>query len=150
MTNEGPFDYYQFVVSSELLKLLEWLIDYEHEGLKKLIKRAVEQGLIKPNMPKQQAHEPEEIQQNIVEFFTLLDILLQETIQEQSTQELLERSLIPAINCFDKTMYDSTTMATSIAKAAAVVDKSKGETPKEVLCKELLKRWKPHKKIQAH
>lgn len=144
INEEGPFDRYQFVLSAELLKLLEWLIDYEQENLKKLIKRAVQQGFTKQGLHYHKANDPEQLQQSIIEFFTLIDILLHETVHEDEVQEALERGLVPSINNLDTNMYDSSTVATSIAKAAAA-GQQKGKNPKEVLCRELLKRWKPHK-----
>lgn len=154
MINDDSFeqmlaDRYQFVISYELLMLLDWLIEHEHESLKALIKRAVDQGFPQRGVRKMHAN-PEELQQNIVEFFDLLDSLLCQTINEDEAENALQRSLVPAINNIDSTMYDSGAFMTSVAKATAAAERSKGMSAKEVLCKELLKRWKPHKKANMN
>ncbi len=147
MINDESFDHYQFVLSYELLKLLEWLIDHEQESLKQLVKHAVDQGFLSHG--KNRENDPDELQQNIIDFFGLLDSLIHETVNEDEVEDALRRSLIPAINSIDATMYDSTAYSTSVAKATAIAGR-KGRNPKEVLCKELLKRWKPHKKSNMH
>jgi hypothetical protein len=145
MINDESFDRYQFVISFELLKLLEWLIDHEQESLKQLIKRAVDHGFPGLGMHQMEG-DPEELQQNVIDFFALIDALLHETVNEEEAENVLQRSLIPAINSIDATMYDSGAYSTSVAKATAAASRPKGGSPKEILCKELLKRWKPHKK----
>jgi hypothetical protein len=147
MINEGPFDRYQLVISYELLKLLEWLIDHEQDNLRKLIKRAVHKELfIRPSkiQPKE-----EELQQNIVAFFAIVDAILHETISEDLVKNNQHRTLIPAINNVDSTLHNPSSISTSIAKATAAAEK-KGQDPKEILCKELLKRWKPAKNASFH
>jgi hypothetical protein len=152
MINDESFergDRYQFVISYELLMLLEWLIDHEHESLRALIKRAVDQGFPGHGVRHMRGN-PEDLQQNIVEFFDLLDSMLGQVVSEDEAENALQRSLVPAINNIDSTMYDSGAFMTSVAKATAAAGRAKGVSAKEVLCKELLKRWKPHKKANMN
>ena len=149
MINEGPFDRYQFVISSELLQLLEWLIDHEQENLKKLIKRAVQQDFITYKNGHVQ-NRSDDLQQSIIDFFILVDMLLHDALHEDEAQDALQRALIPALNHLDKNMYDSQSVETSIAKARAAATDPRGKDPKEILFKELLRRWKPSKKLAVN
>lgn len=143
MAHNNPFDDGQFVISYELLSLLQWLIENEQETLKKMVLRAT----LHNNGPIQHG---EDVQQTIIDFFALLDALVAETSQEQEVQKVLQRVMIPAIDHIDTSMCDSNAVALSVAKAQLALENKTGENPKEVLCKELLKRWKPHKKPYAH
>jgi len=149
----SSFNGEQFVVSYELLKLLEWLIEHEQETLKKLLDNAMQRGL---RLELAQAEDPEQekniaaLQGNIIDFFTLLETLTHETLHEHEIKNNIQRIMIPAIYHIDTTACDSTSVALSIAKATAAVENRTGENPKDVLCKELLRRWKPTKKPYAH
>ena len=66
-----------FVVSHELIVLLQWLIEHEQESLKKIIARALPHGLEAALQATQSSqHQPlnqDELQQNVVDFFSLLE-----------------------------------------------------------------------------
>lgn len=158
MTNQqGPFDGYHFVISHELLKLLEWLMDHEQESIRKLVKNIVQQDAfiqahIDPNA------QTEDLQQSIVDFFAMLDALIAESTHEDETETVILRSRLPALNNLDTKLYDAAAIATSIEKATEAVLKAeksnrpnkkqeKEVSPKDILCKELLKRWKPDKSL---
>lgn len=149
MINDESFDHYQFVISHELLKLLEWLIDHEQESLKELIKRAIDGGFPIQHI-RHVSGDSDELQQNVIDFFALIEALLHEAANEDEAEKVLRRSLIPAINNIDSRMYDLGAFTTSVAKATAAASRQKGASPKEVLCKELLKRWKPHKQSNVN
>jgi hypothetical protein len=146
------FDQEHFVVSYELLKLLQWLIENEQDTLKKLLHNALNHGL---RSELAQAHdmqqeEAEGLQASIVDFFSLLEALMQETLHESEAKNYIQRTMIPAIYHIDSNSCDTTSVALSIAKATAAVEKKTGEDPKDVLCKELLRRWKPSKERSAN
>lgn len=143
----------QFMISYELLRLIQWLIEHDQDGLKRLIEHAFENGLAQDITELHYFGETRgvnELQQNVVEFFAVLESLLTETIQEDTAQDALERSRIPAITQVDTHHCDSGIMAASIAKATAALDANGYENGKEIFCRELLKRWKPAKRPQAH
>lgn len=150
MTNDF-MDNQQFVVSYELLQLLEWLSQYEHEALKKMIHRAFQHGLGHEltiharKTARDKEHSGERMKQNVVDFFSLLEILMSEIMQEKETSHVLTKSMISAIDKVDTRMYDPASIERSVAKACSAPKKT-GENPHEVLYKELLKRWKPAKK----
>ena len=137
----------QFVVSRELLKLFQWLFDHEQETLKKLITKAMSNGLqaeLYQNSVQQESSE--ELQQTIIDFFALLETLVLESLHEREVANVINRSLIPAIDQVDTAACDNAILAMSVAKATATHGKHSAEDLKKILCKELLKRWKPTKK----
>ena len=148
-----PFDNdtHQFVVSFQLLQLLRWLFEHEHEALKKLVGRSLKNGLDEELFyPAARCESDEELQHNIVEFFSLLESLLYEQQHEDEAKKLKRRVQIPAISHIDTTACDDTLVEMSIEKAASMLETNPYEDPKEVLCRELLKRWKPGKKLSTH
>lgn len=140
----------QFILSYELLYLLQWLIEHEAEALKKIIVRAVRQGF--KDHPSTQGDSIElhvsdaHIQNSIAEFLGLLDLLLIEARNEQDIKKTLERNLIPALNQIDSTMCATETVETSLARASSKIEDHPDENLKDALLKELIKRWKPDKK----
>lgn len=136
----------QFVLSYELLQLMEWLVEKDEEGLKRLIKKAIAGGLdmrIKKEKNNQLASS--QAQDSIVSFLTLLEILLAESTQEQSVDHIMEKALIPAIDQVDTKVCDSPTLKSSIAIATSKSEKNP-QNAQNIFLKELLKRWKPSKK----
>ncbi|MBA3953924.1 hypothetical protein H0X48_01195 [Candidatus Dependentiae bacterium] len=150
--NSDSFDgnnAHPFVVSYDLLQLFKWIFEHEEESLKKLIHKCVRNGL-QENLQKKTTtvsdNDPD-LQQIVVDFLALTEILLAETVHEQQVATVVHRSMIPAINHIDATVCDKLTVAQSIAKAAATPGNHSAEDLKQILCKELLKRWKPTKRV---
>ena len=151
-----PLDNGQFIISYELLQLLEWLLHHEQDMLKQLVLAALEQGLQKKLLQaSRQTSEQiqkagEEMKQSAVDFFTLLESLMIEAVHERKAQDTVSRSLIPALDHMDLRLYDPHTMSQSVAKVHTAIHKKNGEKPEEVLYRELLKRWKPAKKANLN
>ncbi len=151
--DNGPFDHdmQQFVVSFQLLQLLRWLFEREQDALKKLVGRALKNGLDEMLLQSAQCEEnEEELQQSIIEFFSLLETVMYESLHEDEAKKLKERILIPAADHIDTAACDDMLVAVSVAKAASTVESNPYADPKEALCRELLKRWKPSKKLSMH
>ena len=139
----------QFVLSYELLCLLRWFVDHDADKLKKLITKAIESGLkdeLRTDDDGNQLQMQEDIQYSILEFFSLLESLVTEAINEQAVKKAVEKNLMPAIDQIDSTVCDDATVRFSIERAASKIDHNPKENPKELLFKELLKRWKPSNK----
>ncbi len=141
----------QFVLSYELLYLLQWLVDHEAESLKKIIARAVRQGFRDSIANK--SHDTIElqssdahIQNSIADFLSLLDILLIETTNEHGVKKSLERNMIPALNHIDSTICKNETVESSLIKASSKLEHHSNEKLQDALLKEILKQWKPDKK----
>ena len=73
----------------------------------------------------------------------MLDALIIETMNEQAVQRAMEKNLLPAIDQIDSNECDNATVRFSIEKATSKYEHNPKENPKELLFKELLKRWKP-------
>ena len=153
MNSNNPFDndksnQNQFVLSYELLYLLQWLVEYESETLKKMISRAVKVGFKDNNEMSHDVVElqvSDSIQQSIVDFLGLLDSLLIEVQHEHNIKKILQQNLVPALKQLDSTVCDSATVESSLEKTSSKIEHSP-EQAQEILFKEILKRWKPHKK----
>ena len=141
----------QFVLSYELLYLLQWLVDHEAEALKKIIARAVRQGfresIVKTHDTIELQTSDTQIQNSIADFLGLLDVLLLETTNELGVKKSVERNLIPALKHLDATVCTNEMVESSLVKASSKLDEdSSKETLQDALLKELLKQWKPDKK----
>jgi hypothetical protein len=139
----------KFVLSYELLNLLQWLVEHEAETLKKMIDRAVKNGFKAQTDSKNGLIElqiDENIQQSMVEFLGLMDVLLMDAHNDHSTKRILERNTIPALDHIDTTICAEEIVTSSVEKMKMALLNDASENPQEVLFKELLKRWKPAKK----
>ena len=139
----------QFVLSYELISLLTWLMEHDAHKLKALVTKALASGL-KDRIQKEDTLGDtatlEDIQENLIDFFGMMEALLLESLNELAIQKALERDLMPSIDQIDSTVCDDATVRFSVEKATSVLDKNPQENPKDLLFKELLKRWKPRKK----
>jgi hypothetical protein len=140
----------QFTLSYELLCLLRWLIDHDAEKLKKIIKKAISSDQFSQeikdldnNDPSEQA---EDMQHSIIDFFGMLESLLLESLNEQVEKRAREKNLMPSVEQIDSSICDDATVRFSLEKTTNKIDKNPNINAKEQLFKELLKRWKPHKK----
>lgn len=152
MANQAPFENSQFVVSYELLQLLQWLIDHEPDAMKNIITVALNNGLDEQisSSISQQQQSNEELQQSVVDFFALLETLMHEALFEEDRNINQQRSILPEIDHIDIQACDKNTVAMSAAKASAIIENNNQVNAKDILCRELLKHWKPYKKRQNH
>lgn len=159
MDNKNSFSSQgQFTLSYELLCLMQWLLEHEQEKLKKIILKSLDSGLKEElqqleDQTLANAHDPqvsEDMQYAVVEFFGLLETLLAECLNEQMVKRALERNLMPAIEQIDTTLCDDATVKDSIEKATHKIELNPGENPKELLCRELIKRWRPLKNVNPN
>jgi len=151
-TNSQSSDHAQFVISYELLCLLRWLVDHDYEKFKKMITRALHHGLkydldhIQHRTRSLTEADAAEIQQSIVEFFSLLETALIDSLNDYAVQKALEKKLLPTIEHIDTTICDDATVQASIEQACPKIEHTSADKAQQVLFKELLKRWKPQKK----
>jgi hypothetical protein len=134
----------QLELSYELLYLLRWLVEHESETFKKIVARAVRHGFKQPNGNQQNV---EMLQHSIVDFLDMLDTLLIESVHEEDVQKILDRQRIPELDHIDASACDQETVQLSLDKATTVLEHKPDKNPKDVLLKELLKRWKPQKNV---
>ncbi len=144
----------QMNISYELLMLLQWMLEHEQESVRKLVSKSLNNGLqaqlesVTSQKERQQA--AVELQDSIIDYFLLLETQVHDLMNEDHTQEVIQRNMLPALKQVDARTYSHGALETSIAKAEAAFGKREVGSPKEILCKELLKRWKPGKKFATH
>ena len=139
----------QFVLSYELICLLQWLMDHDAEKLKKIVTKALSTGLQKELLAAKETEQNgslEEIQESIIDFFGMFEALLSESLNEHAVKKAMEKNLFPTIDQIDSTICDNATVRFSVEKATSNIDSNPEENPKDLLFKELLRRWKPDKK----
>lgn len=139
----------QFELSYEFLALLKWLVENEPENLKKIISRAVRHEFMRDVAGSRSAN-ADFVQTSIVDFLELLDTLLLEVSHEQRIKKAVEYNLMPAMEQIDVKSCDKNTLQTSLDKATAAFEAFPEKDPKDLLCAELLKRWKPQKNSQLN
>jgi hypothetical protein len=136
----------QFALSYELLHLLKWLEQHDIEKLKKIIAKAVAHGL-HDEIQRSNSHVNqnilEEMHHSIVDFFELMDNLLNDAINQHVEKRAREKNLLPTLDHFDGSLLSHDTVRTSIENTTKQLDAHPHINPKEQLCKELLKQWKP-------
>ncbi len=148
----NQFENSQCVISYRLLKLLQWLVEHEQEGLKALVVKSIYAGvdLISEKAVSHERELEDELQQSVVDYFSLLEILVSEVIDEDDLRQTIQRQLVPALDRIDNSFCDSETVASTVEKVVSKPVVYSKEVMKQVVFKELLKRWKPIKKSFAH
>jgi hypothetical protein len=131
---------HNIVISAELLRFLEWLCEHEQDTLKKLITKALHSPHHELSLQKTTV---DDIKDQVVHFFSLLDALLQEANLEKSAQEDFNHILVPAINKVDITQCTADTIAKSLDKLTSTPGIKTTPEAKEIFCKALLKNWSP-------
>ena len=137
----------QIVLSYELLQLMDWLMKYEPEGLKKLISKAFKRGLSRTFSRTIDSQNLSALSADTVaNFISLLEVLLVEAGSEQENKSSLNRDLLPELGHIDLSNCHYSVIQSSAEVAFSKKEKNPNENTQELLYKELLKRWKPHKK----
>lgn len=151
MNNDG-FSYEnngQFVLSYELLCLLQWLVEHNPEKIKTIVAKAIAAGLGEQIRKKDYIEENQDhelLQQSMIDFFALLENIMHEGMKEHIAQKAREKNLMPSIDQIDTAQCDTHVVESSLAKATSKLDSNPSDNPKDLLFKELLKNWKPHNK----
>lgn len=139
----------QLTLSYELLHLIRWLIENEPEQLKIIIDNALDSGL-KEDFKQLYVSDQEKITDamhyNIVDFLTLLEELLHESINEHTIKTVMKKKLMPAIDQIDTTECDTFMVQESVEKASNQFELDPKTNAQDLLFRELLKSWNPAKK----
>lgn len=156
MNSESLFENNQLTVSYELLQFLRWVVITEPKILQTLMHQAYESGFMdhitsQNNEHTQHSLSDEELQCNVIDFFDLLELKLQETsINTEHSSAFAEKTFRPAINHIDSSLCDDDIVALSIAQASSQLQVNNPQTAQEMLYKELLKNWHPRNKHCLH
>lgn len=149
MAQEFDTNHTQCTLSYELLKLMQWWITQEPAILKRMISYSLENGLrdyLKSHNDMDAFKEQASLHHNIIDFFSCIETLLNQSLEEHRAQDSLQRQLIPAAHNIDGLSSRGPTIKESLAQATKQYLQEEGDSPRELLFKELLKRWKPSRK----
>jgi hypothetical protein len=136
----------QFALSYELLHLLQWLAIHDADKLKRIITKAIEQGLYEEIQKAEMAPNSELLQDmhhSTIDFFGMLDEMLCDAINEHVKQKARNSDLLATIDQIDSAICDTETVRSSMVKTAKKLDTYPHVNPKEQLFEEILKKWKP-------
>lgn len=142
----------QFVLSFELLQLIEWLIEHQPDELKRLIQKSLAQGLSSNILQAEEILETytaEDMQNTVIDFFSLTEVLLLESINEQNAN-YQHTQFHNTITQIDQSSCDSETVSSSVEKASAQIEKNSKQNAQAILFKELLKNWNPDKEAEKN
>ena len=87
----------QFIVSYELLHILQWLLTYEREAFTQIVQQAYIQGTqgIKNNSDVyEQMEEPEYLQDSVLEFFSFLEKEVGTIANAESIKHIMQKNLL--------------------------------------------------------
>lgn len=138
----------QLTLSYELLYLLQWLIENEPENLKDLIAKSLKNGLkdqLKRINPNVESKPQEDIQNSIIDFFGMVELLLHEARNEETLKQVLEKKLMPAIDNIDTKECGKEVVQLSVEQASNQFETTPEQNPQELLYKEILRCWHPKK-----
>ena len=140
----------QFVISYELIALLQWIMEHDEQTVQKLISKALKNGLKKEFLRKEN-QTMDELQDNIEDFFGLLEAILLDEMNEQRLQHAHQSNLMPTVEHIDGRFCDEATLQQSIENTTAQINtSSSGKEMQEKLYQELIKQWNPTKKTVVH
>ncbi len=137
----------QFVLSYELLLLLRWIAEHDSSTIKKMIKSALPSGLQEELQLLDNTEDAEvfnDLQHSITDFLSLLETLLIKAVSEHVKEKARQKKLLPAVDQIDTSLCDNSTVRSSLEKATATLAENPNVNAKELLFKELLRRWKPN------
>ena len=136
----------QFALSYELLHLLQWLTRNDADKLKRIIAKAISQGLhdeIQKIDNLSDSNLLQDMHHSMIDFFELLDELLLDAMAENTEKKAREKNLLPTLDLIDSTFCDDETVRSSVEKTTKKLDHQPTINAQEQLFKELLKKWKP-------
>lgn len=135
----------QFVVSHELVQLMQWIVKHNPEGLKKLIQTTLSRektSRLKAKGTYKDLYTEDDLQNSLLDFFGLMELILYETENHQQEESFLQKNMLPSMSRVDTSICDQST----VQSCAAIATKELDKNPQAVFLEELLKRWKPAKK----
>ncbi|MBN2266778.1 MAG: hypothetical protein JW725_00360 [Candidatus Babeliaceae bacterium] len=154
MTKHFSLDETQLVISPELLAFLRWLVQNEPETLKRLVKKALREGVSAPLSEEQTIIEQTlNMQEIVADFFSLLDLLIVDA--QQANKKEVHSARTPTLisktaEQVDSSICDDNIVAFSVARAAQAVRRNTKLDARQALFKEILKNWSPRDKNIQH
>ena len=135
-------------MSYELIALFRWFIEHNQDEIRSIIQQATNTGLKSEitSLLNKNSYSLQNMQQDIGDFFTLLEQMLFESFSEQTIQKAIEHNLMPSIEQIDTYECDNETVRSSIEQTTNAIQDNPSKNPRDQLYKELLLNWNPGKK----
>ena len=137
----------QFIVSYELLYILQWLMIYEKEALAQLVHKAFIQGSQAASQYEHQDHheETEQLQSSVIDFFSFLENEVDNVAQAESIKHIMEKNLIKTLDHIDPKVFDPAIIKACMMATAEKVHPERNHQAKDYFLKQLLRKWTPKK-----
>ncbi len=137
----------QFIVSYELLYILQWLMTYEKEAFTQLVHKSFIQGTqaSEENDTYDQIEESEHLQGSIIDFFSFLEEEVEAISQAESVRNIMQKNLIKTLDHIDPKAFDPAIIKASMMATAEKIKPQRNHQANELFLKQLLKKWQPKK-----
>lgn len=137
----------QFIVSYELLYILQWLITYEKEAFTQLVHKAFTQGSQATNNIEatDQFEEAEYLQNSVIDFFSFLEEEVDNAAEHASMEHIMQTNLLKTLDHIDPKIFDPAIIKASMVATAEKVRPQHNHQAKDYFLKQLLKKWTPKK-----
>lgn len=144
----------QFVISYEMLSLLQSLLQHEKQALQTILKRAYTKGKELTSIHEtdvvKQAEFDENIRYGMADFFDFLEQEIDALTQEQNHKKIVNSQLLKTLDHIDPARFEASMIHNSMQKTAQKMSSYEEQPSKEQFLKELLKQWKPKEKNKKH
>lgn len=146
----------QFIVSYELLYIIQWLMTYEKEALTNLVHNAFIQGSQASDNHDSydQKEEAEYLQSSIIDFFSFLEEEVENVAQAESVKHIMQKNLLKTLDHIDPKLFDPSIVKASMMATAEKLHPQRNDQAKDFFLKQLLKKWQPkkdkNKKLSLH
>lgn len=137
----------QFIVSYELLYILQWLMIYEKDALAELIFKACKQGSdnLMFDVIAQGSEEQQELSHSVIDFFSFLEEEVEKFAQNSSIEHIMEHNLLQTLDHIDPKRFDPALIKATMMTTAEKINPAKNHMAKDYFLKELLRKWQPKK-----
>lgn len=137
----------QFIVSYELLYILQWLMTYEKEAFTQLVHKAFVQGSQAPSEHEthDQTEEAEYLQSSVIDFFSFLEQEVENVAQSEAMKHIMQKNLLKTLDHIDPKIFDPAIIKASMMATAEKLHPQRNHQAKDYFLKELLKKWHPKK-----
>lgn len=148
MSDEKMHHEEQFVISYELLYLLDWLLKYQEAELSQIVTQAFLKGYeekLKQQTLYDQIQRSDNIGHSITKFLNFLENTITDVYQMQQEKKISHQNIIKTLDQIDPDIIDYETIKSTVLATADKLDLINQEEARRLFLKELLKQWNPHK-----
>ncbi|MBP7854526.1 hypothetical protein KAZ82_01155 [Candidatus Babeliales bacterium] len=148
MSDNSMLQEEQFVISYELLHVLEWLLKHQEAELSQIIAQAIIKGY-EEKLQKQhlsdQIQNSDDVTQSIVKFFNFLEQNMAMMNHLEHDAKITHVNILKALDQIDPETLDYDTIKSTVLATAEKIKPKNNDEAKSLFFKELLKQWNPKK-----